>query len=53
MHGTPGKIQETLETGLNRSIPLPEELLAVAEKEVLSDVMPADFDLLRNFLLEA
>ena len=49
----PAKFRETLEAGLNRSIPLPEELLAVAEKEVLSDVMPADFDLLRNFLLEA
>ena len=47
----PAKFRETLEEALNRPVPLPDELLAVADKEVLSAVMPADFDLLRNFLL--
>jgi len=47
----PAKFRETLEAALNRSVPLPNELQAVAEKEVLSTVMPADFGLLRSFLL--
>ena len=47
----PAKFRETLEAALNRSIPLPEELQAVAEKEVLSAVMPADFALLKEFLI--
>jgi len=47
----PAKFRETLEEALSRPVPLPDELLAVADKEVLSAVMPADFDLLRNFLL--
>jgi len=49
----PAKFVETLESALSRPIDLPAELLAVAEKEVLSAVMPADFDLLRQFLLES
>jgi len=47
----PAKFRETLEAALNRPIDLPAELLAVAEKDVLSAVMPADFELLRQFLL--
>ena len=46
----PAKFRETLEAALNRSIELPAELKAVADKEVLSKVMPADFELLRKFL---
>ena len=48
----PAKFRETLESALNRSVPLPAELQEVADKEVLSTVMPADFDLLRSFLLD-
>jgi len=47
----PAKFRETLEDTLNRTIPLPDELQAVADKDVLSTVMPADFGLLRSFLL--
>jgi len=47
----PAKFRETLEVALSHSVPLPPELHAVAEKEVLSTVMPADFGLLRSFLL--
>lgn len=46
----PAKFRETLEAALNRSVALPAELEAVADKEVLSTVMPADFELLRKFL---
>lgn len=49
----PAKFRETLEAALNRPIDLPAALLAVAEKNVLSAVMPADFDLLRQFLLSS
>jgi threonine synthase len=49
----PAKFRETLEEALHRPVPLPDELLAVADKEVLSSVMPADFDLLRDFLLNS
>jgi len=48
----PAKFRETLEDALSRRLPLPEELQAVVDKEVLSTVMPADFGLLREFLLE-
>jgi len=49
----PAKFRETLEDALNRQLSLPEELQAVVDKEVLSTVMPADFGLLREFLLES
>ncbi len=48
----PAKFRETIEAALNHSIELPAELQAVADKEVLSTIMPADFDLLRRFLLD-
>lgn len=47
----PAKFIETLEAALNRPIPLPVELERVSEKTVLSEVMPADFSRLRNFLM--
>jgi threonine synthase len=47
----PAKFRETLEDALDRAVPLPDELQAVADKEILSTVMPADFGLLRSFLL--
>jgi threonine synthase len=47
----PAKFRETLEDVLKRPMTLPAELQNVAEKEVLSTVMPADFDLFRGFLL--
>jgi len=49
----PAKFRETLEEALNRPIDLPAALLAVEHKDVLSAVMPADFDLLRQFLLDS
>jgi len=48
----PAKFRETLEDVLKRPMTLPAELQNVAEKEVLSTVMPADFDLFRGFLLD-
>ncbi|GMR15682.1 MAG: threonine synthase [Gammaproteobacteria bacterium] len=48
----PAKFRETLEAVLNRPLSLPIELQEVADKEVLSTVMPVDFDLLRSFLLK-
>jgi threonine synthase len=48
----PAKFRETIEDVLNRALALPRELEQVSEKEVLSTVMPADFDLLRGLLLE-
>ena len=47
----PAKFIETIESAVNRTVPLPAELAEVADKEVLSSVMPADFGLLREFLL--
>jgi len=47
----PAKFRETLEAALNRPVPLPDELQAVVDKDVLSTVMPADFALLREFLI--
>ncbi len=47
----PAKFRETLENALERRIPLPVELQAVADKEILSTEMPADFELLRKYLL--
>jgi len=48
----PAKFRETLEETLNRKIQLPPELLEVADKEVLSAVMPANFAQLRKYLLK-
>jgi threonine synthase len=48
----PAKFRETLEETLNRAIPLPKELLEVADKPVLSAQMPADFTQLRAFMLK-
>ena len=48
----PAKFRETMEDTLGRKISLPPELLEVADKDVLSAVMPADFDQLREYLLK-
>ena len=48
----PAKFKETIEETLHRSVSLPEELEKVSEKTVLSIRMPADFSLLREFLLQ-
>lgn len=48
----PAKFRETIEDTLKRPVALPAELEKVADKEVLSVEMSADFDLLRTFLLE-
>lgn len=47
----PAKFRETLEDTLKREIPLPAELLEVADKPVLSIEMPAEFAQLRKFML--
>jgi len=47
----PAKFRETIEESLKRPVTLPEALEKVSEKEVLSIVMPADFNLLRDYLL--
>jgi len=48
----PAKFRETIEETLERPVELPAELERVAEKEILSTDMPADFGLLRTFLME-
>ncbi len=48
----PAKFVETLSAALKQSISLPAELARVAELQVLSEVMPADYKMLRGFLLE-
>lgn len=48
----PAKFRETIEDILKRPVELPAELENVANKEVLSSVMPADYGLLRRYLLE-
>jgi threonine synthase len=48
----PAKFREIIEETLGRSVTLPEALAKVSEKEVLSAQMPADFSLLRDFLLQ-
>ena len=48
----PAKFKETIEETLHRPVSLPEELEKVSEKTVLSIRMPADFNLLREFLLQ-
>jgi len=47
----PAKFVSTLETALNRSVPLPAELEEVVDKQVLSTRMPSDFTQLKRFLL--
>lgn len=49
----PAKFRETIEETLDRPVDLPAELQEVTEKKVLSVSMPADFNLLREYLLEA
>jgi len=48
----PAKFRETLETALDRPVPLPAGLERVADKQVLSTMMPADFGQLRSFLMD-
>jgi threonine synthase len=48
----PAKFRETIEDTLQRPVTLPEALEKVSEKEVLSIEMPADFKLLREYLLK-
>jgi len=48
----PAKFRETIEDTLSRPVELPAELERVAEKEILSTEMSADFDGLRTFLLK-
>jgi threonine synthase len=48
----PAKFRETIEETLNRPLILPAELKQVTEKEVLSVSMSADFDLLRDYLMD-
>ncbi|MGD2129578.1 MAG: threonine synthase [Lysobacterales bacterium] len=47
----PAKFLETLEETLGIELPLPEELEAVRNLEVLSKTIPGDFDELRRLLL--
>lgn len=47
----PAKFRETIEETLGRPVKLPEALERASTKKVLSTAMPADFDLLREFLL--
>ncbi len=46
----PAKFRETIESTLERSLALPTALAEVSGKAVLSTTLPADFDLLREFL---
>lgn len=48
----PAKFKETIEETLNRPVLIPTALEEASKKEVLSRFMPADFDLLRSFLLD-
>jgi len=48
----PAKFRETIEDALQRPVTLPEALERVSEKTVLSTGMPADFSLLRDYLLQ-
>jgi threonine synthase len=47
----PAKFKETIEDTLKRPLTLPPTLEQVADKKVLSSEMPADFALLREYLL--
>jgi len=48
----PAKFREIIEDTLQRPVTLPEALERVSEKAVLSTGMPADFSLLRDYLLQ-
>jgi threonine synthase len=48
----PAKFYETIEETLGMAVPLPPELAAVKDAEVLSRRIPGDFGPLRNILLE-
>jgi len=48
----PAKFRETIEDTLGRPMTLPEELEKVSGKKVLSIGMPADFNSLREFLMQ-
>ena len=48
----PAKFIETLEDTLKRKIALPPALEKASAKQILSTEMPADFDLLKKYLLE-
>ncbi|MGB7451171.1 MAG: hypothetical protein WBM36_03480 [Lysobacterales bacterium] len=48
----PAKFREIIEETLKRPVVLPEALEEASEKEVLSVQMPADFNLLRDYLLQ-
>lgn len=47
----PAKFRETIEDALGRPVALPEALEKASKKKVLSTEMPADFQLLKSFLL--
>jgi threonine synthase len=47
----PAKFKETIEDTLGRPVALPPALEQVADKQVLSEVIPADFRTLRGLLL--
>ncbi len=48
----PAKFRETIEDTLKRPLTLPAVLEQVSGKEILSTTMPADFGLLRRYLLK-
>ena len=47
----PAKFRETIESVLKRDVALPTALKEVADKQVLSTIMPADYAALRRFLI--
>ncbi|MEN3753560.1 threonine synthase [Mangrovibacter sp. SLW1] len=47
----PAKFKESVEVILDKTLPLPEELAARADLELLSHFLPADYDQLRAFML--
>lgn len=47
----PAKFKETIEETLGREVALPDELKKVSDKKVLSTRMPADYGVMRDFLL--
>jgi threonine synthase len=49
----PAKFKETIEDTLGREVELPAALEQVAKRRVLSEVIPADFNALRDVLMGA
>ncbi len=47
----PAKFLEVIEETLDIDVPLPAELLAVRDKDILSTTLPAEFAALRDYLL--